>query len=359
MGIDDITEEKPSIDDAGVSQVDMKETKANVSIDDVSSQDGNNTDTASVVQMEVTKPNDSMKLEDISSQDLDDSVVSTASESKPQEKKEFLEPKYSWKDRSNTSGEFELSLDINDQDFLDTVKNEYRSSSPSWANTKFTFPLKEDKIDKKSLESIPSLTEEESAERSVSVRKRMEDEMKKELDSKDDKEEIKEVLPTITRHVEKAPSPRISEGDKNEPVKIKSDNLKHKERQYRSSKEESSRAEEERERRKYEEEKYERKKRDERQRDRDRKERERNERIREDEERRRRKKMDEERKNLSRSRVITSSIRKDNIGAVKRNQVELKRREKGESMKRKSMKGRRGMRDSGIEIGKKEKGMKE
>merc|ERR1719232_1167204 len=90
-----------------------------------------------------------MRLEDISSQDLDDSVVSNTSDSKPEVKKEFLEPKYSWKDRSNTSGEFELSLDINDQDFLDTVKNEYRSSSPSWANTKFTFPMKEEKIGKK------------------------------------------------------------------------------------------------------------------------------------------------------------------------------------------------------------------
>merc|ERR1712029_1200630 len=140
------------------------------------------------------------------------------------EKKEFLEPKYSWKDRSNTSGEFELSLDINDQDFLDTVKNEYRSSSPSWANTKFTFPMKEEKIGKKSLENIPCLPEEISAERSVSVRKRMEDEMRKEMDIKPEGEESKDAAAEVSDNLIEASKEATEETDKEEPVKIKSEN---------------------------------------------------------------------------------------------------------------------------------------
>merc|ERR1712029_1292965 len=111
-----------------------------------------------------------------------------------------------WKDRSNTSGEFELSLDINDQDFLDTVKNEYRSSSPSWANTKFTFPMKEEKIGKKSLENIPCLPEEISAERSVSVRKRMED------------EESKDAAAEVSDNLTEASKEATEETDKEEPV---------------------------------------------------------------------------------------------------------------------------------------------
>merc|ERR1711915_549125 len=97
----------------------------------------------------------SSKLEDISSQDFnsshDDSNTSQtdtkvtlkpdqdASE-KPENKVGESDPKYAWRDHSRTSEEFELSLEINDKDFLETVKSEYRSSSPSWANQKFKFP---------------------------------------------------------------------------------------------------------------------------------------------------------------------------------------------------------------------------
>merc|ERR1712096_2069 len=91
------------------------------------------------------------------------------------------DPKYSWKDRSRTSEEFELSLEINDKEFLDTVKDEYRSPSPSWANQKFKFPLKKDKTEKKLDEKLSTIIDEKTKEeRSVSVRKRMEDEIKKE-----------------------------------------------------------------------------------------------------------------------------------------------------------------------------------
>merc|ERR1712029_1108727 len=85
---------------------------------------------------------------------------------------------------SNTSGEFELSLEINDKDFVDTVRNEYRSSSPSWANTKFKFPLKEEKEKKTNVEDLPP-SEQISEERAVSVRKRMQDEIKKDAEVKD------------------------------------------------------------------------------------------------------------------------------------------------------------------------------
>merc|ERR1711915_997458 len=70
------------------------------------------------------------------------------------EEKKALDPKYSWKDRSRTSEEFELSLEINDKDFLETVKTEYRSSSPSWANQKFKFPVKKEKPEKKLEEKV-------------------------------------------------------------------------------------------------------------------------------------------------------------------------------------------------------------
>merc|ERR1712130_210538 len=49
--------------------------------------------------------------------------------------------KHKWNDLGRRSDEFELHLDINDAEFVDTVKAEYRSSSPSWAdNKKFKYP---------------------------------------------------------------------------------------------------------------------------------------------------------------------------------------------------------------------------
>merc|ERR1712037_775973 len=127
-------------------------------------------------------------------------------------------------------------------------------------------------------EGIPVMkVEEASAEKAVSVRKRMEDEMKKDVTEKPES-------------VKDSPIVMASQDDEDKNSvdlpKIKSD-LKHKE--------DSNKAEEdERERRRNEDEKYERRKREERQRDRDRKDRERNEKMREEEERRRRRKMDEE-----------------------------------------------------------------
>merc|ERR1712192_381260 len=50
--------------------------------------------------------------------------------------------KHKWNDLGRRSDEFELHLDINDAEFVDTVKAEYRSSSPSWASDskKFKYP---------------------------------------------------------------------------------------------------------------------------------------------------------------------------------------------------------------------------
>merc|ERR1712157_474982 len=116
---------------------------------------------------------------------------------------------------------------------------------------------KDEKVDKKSrMEEIPIMeVEEASAERAVSVRKRMEDEMKKDVTTKP--ESVKDSPIVMSSQ---------DDEDKNSAdlPKIKSD-LKHKERQYRSSKEDSSKAEEdEKERRRNEDEKYERRKREER-----------------------------------------------------------------------------------------------
>jgi len=259
-----------------------------------------------------------VKLEDVSSQEYssshDDSVTSH-NESKSDcnlepneeiEKVQCDDPKYSWKDRSRTSEEFELSLEINDKDFLETVKSEYRSSSPSWANKKFKFPIKKEKPDKKVDESVLEVDDEKGVERSVSVRKRMQDEIKKEQDIKVEKLESKED--------KLAEETNIKEDDNTQTMdqlKIKGESLRRKDRQYRSSKDElnsSTEKEDVREDRKRddrsnsrtherEEDRYERKKREERQKERDRKERERNEKLREEEEeRRRRRKLEEERR---------------------------------------------------------------
>ena len=245
-----------------------------------------------VKQEEFKSPlmNDSFKLEDVSSQDLNfsqDNSIGTLDNSISPVKKEQLEPKYSWKDRSNTSGEFELTLEINDPEFLDTVKNEYRSSSPSWSNTKFKFPMKEIKTESKVKGSLPNLPEPEDnskSERSVSVRKRMEDQMKKETDSTEKVEDGK-------LSDEKAPVKKESEMEK---IKI---DTRHKDRtNYRSGYEKSSTDSSSRaghdtspRRRKVEEDRNsEKRKKDERQRERDRKDRERNDKKREDDERQRR-----------------------------------------------------------------------
>ena len=229
-----------------------------------------------------------MKLEDVSSQDLSlsqDDSVGRLDNSLESEKKEPLDPKYSWKDRSNTSGEFELTLEINDQEFLDTVKNEYRSSSPSWSNTKFKFPMKEVKIESKlKEESLPNLPADDSnPERSVSVRKKMEDQIKKETESQTGK--VEDLKPT---------EERTSRKKELETEKIKSD-IKHKDRSnYRTSNDKnitdsSAKETSPKERRKVDEERNsEKRRKEERQRERDRKDRERNERKREDEERLRR-----------------------------------------------------------------------
>ena len=284
-----------------------------VSTEIVASKPEVNDDENETEKSESFKPKDSTTLETISSQDLDDSILSNASDSNAQSTKgEFLEPKYSWKDRSNTSGEFELSLEINDKDFLDTVKNEYRSSSPSWANTKFTFPMKDQKVDKKTLDKIPTLSEEVSAERAVSVRKRMEDEIKKEHETKSDSPGEEERSISVTDI--SAGSIEVNQTENKEALKIKSDSLKHKDRQYRSSRDDALKGDEvdqnERDRKKYEEDKYDRKKREERQRDRDRKDRERNEKIREEEERRRRRKIEEEEEEDRRRRRKVDDERK-------------------------------------------------
>ena len=219
--------------------------------------------------------NESMKLEDISSQDLSQEDLIQA------ENKEALDPKYSWKDRSNTSGEFELTLEINDPEFLDTVKNEYRSSSPSWSNTKFKFPIKEAKTSIKA-ESLPNLPKEDSnPERSFSVRKRMEDQIKKETET--DSQTVKE-------ENERKPTRK----EESESTKIKVSEKKDKDRtNYRSGLADSStkpsRELSPRDRRKIDEERIsDKRKKDDRQQERDRRDRERNEKKREEEERQRR-----------------------------------------------------------------------
>ena len=213
--------------------------------------------------------NESIKLEDISSQDLSLSQEDLIEA----EKKEALDPKFSWKDRSNTSGEFELTLEINEPEFLDTVKNEYRSSSPSWSNTKFKFPIKEAKSYICKTESLPTLPKEDSnPERSVSVRKRMEDQIKKETET--DSQTVKDEEAKLS---ERKPTKR----EELEPGKIKSRT------NYRSSLADSSaKASHElspRDRRKVDEERTsEKRKKDDRQQERDRRDRDRNERKREE-----------------------------------------------------------------------------
>merc|ERR1719233_1055706 len=265
------------------------------------------------------------KLEDISSQDLnssrDDSMTSH-NDSKPESQLEKsikneteADPKYAWMDRSRTSEEFELSLEINDKDFLETVKKEYRSSSPSWANQKFKFPVKKEKTEKRMEEKVEESLEvddEKNVERSVSVRKRMQDEIKKEKDEKNEKVEIKEEK-LITKKVDE---PSTNTQDSLELLKMKGESLRRKDRQYRSSKDdlntsndrEGSKEERKREHRSgsrthEKDDDRDRKRREERQRERDKKERERNERIRgEAKGERQKRKLDEERRKMEEMR---------------------------------------------------------
>merc|ERR1712032_567397 len=96
--------------------------------------------------------------------DANEEVVDQSEMSKPGSESAFDgSKKRKWNDLGRRSEEFELHLDINDAEFVDTVKAEYRSSSPSWAdNKKFKYPGGA------------------GEEKAVSVRKRMEDEIKKE-----------------------------------------------------------------------------------------------------------------------------------------------------------------------------------
>merc|ERR1712233_147314 len=142
---------------------------------------------------------------------------------------------------SRTSEEFELSLEINDKEFLETVKKEYRSSSPSWANQKFKFPVKKEKSEKKIEERVEERIEvdgDKNMERSVSVRKRMQDEIKKEKDEKSDKLDIKE-------EKSEAEEPNINTHDSLELLKLKGESLRRKDRQYRSSKDDLNTSERE------------------------------------------------------------------------------------------------------------------
>ena len=178
--------------------------------------------------------------------------------------------KHKWNDLGRRSDEFELHLDINDAEFVDTVKAEYRSSSPSWADSKkFKYPGA-------------------GEEKAVSVRKRMEDEIKK------DDVEAQPKAETVKGRRRSGEEERCEE----EQLKIRGGEVGlWKERPYRrSSKDElvevfererregSSASEGERERREV------------RQRERDRKDRDRNNRMREeDEERKRRAKLEDAR----------------------------------------------------------------
>jgi len=294
------------------------------------------------------------KLDDVSSQDcissLDDSMTShndskTESQLDTSIKTEKEDPKYAWKDRSRTSEEFELSLEINDKDFLETVKSEYRSSSPSWANQKFKFPVKKEKTEKKVEDGFQEVEDDKGLERSVSVRKRMQDEIKKEKDEKIDKVDIKEEK---LQDEKKMDEPNTQ--DSMEMLKLKGESLRRKERQYRSSKddlntsnekEDTCKEERKREHRsssrtlERDEERGDRKRREERQRERDKKDRERNERIREEEEeRRRRRKMEEERRKLEDARKIEEDKRREKKRIEEREREEREKR-KVEEDKRK------------------------
>ena len=171
--------------------------------------------------------------------------------------------KHKWNDLGRRSDEFELHLDINDAEFVDTVKAEYRSSSPSWAadSKKFKFPGG-------------------GEEKAVSVRKRMEDEIKKEdVD-----------VPTKAEKVKSRRKSGEEEKTAEAQLKIRGNDAGlWKERPYRRSSKDDLVEVFERERREGSSaSEGERERRESRQRERDRKDRDRNNRMREEEEERKR-----------------------------------------------------------------------
>ena len=171
--------------------------------------------------------------------------------------------RHKWNDLGRRSDEFELHLDINDSEFVDTVKAEYRSSSPSWAadSKKFKFPGG-------------------GEEKAVSVRKRMEDEIKKEdVD-----------VPTKAEKVKSRRKSGEEEKAAEAQLKIRGNDAGlWKERPYRRSSKDDLVEVFERERREGSSaSEGERERRESRQRERDRKDRERNNRMREEEEERKR-----------------------------------------------------------------------
>ena len=171
--------------------------------------------------------------------------------------------KHKWNDLGRRSDEFELHLDINDAEFVDTVKAEYRSSSPSWAadSKKFKFPGG-------------------GEEKAVSVRKRMEDEIKKEdVD-----------VPTKAEKVKSRRKSGEEEKSVEAQLKIRGNDAGlWKERPYRRSSKDDLVEVFERERREGSSaSEGERERRESRQRERDRKDRDRNNRMREEEEERKR-----------------------------------------------------------------------
>jgi len=178
--------------------------------------------------------------------------------------------KHKWSDLGRRSDEFELHLDINDAEFVDTVKAEYRSSSPSWADCKkFKYPGG-------------------GEEKAVSVRKRMEDEIKK------DDVEATPKAETVKGRRRSGEEERCEE----EQLKIRGGEVGlWKERPYRRSSKDDLVEVFERERREGSSaSEGERERRDMRQRERDRKDRDRNNRMREeDEERKRRAKLEDAR----------------------------------------------------------------
>merc|ERR1712059_214474 len=113
------------------------------------------------------------------------------------------------------------------------------------ANKKFKFPTKKEKIEEKDPPSeAPILSKEKDEERSVSVRKRMEDEMRKEVKvEKAEKQESDQDFKSVT----------MSEVDDSNQMSCeekirKADKLNRKERQYRVSKDERQKERDEKER---------------------------------------------------------------------------------------------------------------
>jgi len=218
--------------------------------------------------------------------------------------------KHKWNDLGRRSDEFELHLDINDAEFVDTVKAEYRSSSPSWADSKkFKYP-----------------GGGEEKEKTVSVRRRMEDEIKK--------EDIE--VPPKSETVKGRRRSGEEDRSEEEQVKMRGGEVGlWKERPYRRSskddlvevfererREGSSASEGERERREV------------RQRERDRKDRDRNNRMREeDEERKRRAKLEDARESTEKwARKRREEEHTNELRAAKKER-ELKEKKKLEERK--------------------------